>query len=85
VQNNGQWYQYRVIKKNRNVKVFADDALQWEYSGSVPSGQFLHFGTGQAGSTAEIDDLKIYEVPPALSIEVAAVRLRGTQSQTGTT
>ncbi len=53
-----------------------DGNLQWSYSGPVLPGGFLSFQATAAGSTAEIDDLRIYEYGPALSIETAAVRLR---------
>jgi formylglycine-generating enzyme required for sulfatase activity len=75
-QNNGQWYDYRIVKNANSFKVYLNGSLQWAYSGSILPGGFLHFGTGQAGSTAEVDDLKIYAIAPSLQIEVAAVRLR---------
>jgi hypothetical protein len=76
-QVNGQWYNWRIVKIANSCKVYLDGNLQWAYSGPLLSGGFLHFGTGQAGSTAEVDDLKIYGVGvgPALQIEVAAVRV----------
>ncbi len=76
-QVNGQWYNWRIVKIGSTCKVYLNDNLQHSYSGFILSGGFLHFGTGQAGSTAEVDDLKIYGVGlgPALQIEVAAVRV----------
>lgn len=75
-QANGNWYAYRLVKKANQFKAYIDGVLQWEYSGSMLSGGNLHFWTSQAGSTAEIDDLKIYASTPSLEIDTAAVRLR---------
>ena len=76
-QINGQWYDYRIVKKGSSFKVYVNGSLQWTYLGSVLPGGFLHIGTGGAGSTAEVDDLKIYaiDLAPRLQIEVAAVRV----------
>jgi hypothetical protein len=72
----GRWYNFRITRQHSMVQVYVDDALQYSHRGAVLAGGFLHFFTGQAGATAEVDDLRIYELANPLLIETAAVRLR---------
>jgi hypothetical protein len=73
----GTWYDVRIIKQGVSLTIFVNNNQQYQYSGPLLlSGGFLHFGAFGAGATIELDDLKIYEVAPQLTIETAAVRLR---------
>ncbi len=72
----GTWYNVRIVKRGTHVVVYVNNNQQWNYSGQLVSGGFLHFVAMGAGSTADVDDLKIYEIGQHLSIETAAVRLR---------
>lgn len=75
-QANGAWYAFKIVKRGGSVQVFVDDTLQYSFTGYVPPGGFLHFSTHQAGSTVEIDDVKVFALASTLSIETAAIRVR---------
>jgi hypothetical protein len=73
--NDGQWYHWRIEKRRSSLIVYVNGALQYSYSGTLFSGGFLELRTYQAGSTAQVDNLKIYDLGTALSISPAAFNL----------
>ena len=75
--NYGDWYSFRIEKRQDSLRVFVNGSLQYAHSGAIFSGGYLHLFTASAGATAEIDDLDIANISPfRVSMETAAVRLR---------
>ena len=70
--NDGQWYNWRIEKMNNSLRIYVNNSLQYSYNGALFSGGYLVFTSRYAGSTAKIDNLRIYDLSsPALNIHKA--------------
>ena len=69
--NDGQWYNWRIEKQNKSLIIYVNNSLQYSYYGPLFSGGYLVFTSRYAGSTAQIDNLRIYELASTLNIRKA--------------